>query len=112
MADYKKFETLPAGWTMAYYTDGGIIGAEGDLKWSSAKPPPALGESVKVNFNKLGSAVVKGYFAEAGWLGVLLSLSDPPKWWKEQNKSDPKRLAHVFGTELVGWELEKKREAV
>jgi len=68
------------------------------LKWSNKNPVPAIGDVVEVSINKLGAAVVKGYFEESGWLGLIVDLVDAPDWHKRQNGNDPR--GHVFGAEL------------
>jgi hypothetical protein len=49
--------------------------------------------------NRLGFGIVKGYFVEHGWFGMLVELRDPPDWWKKQmkGKRGKERYAHIFG---------------
>jgi hypothetical protein len=72
----------------------------GGIEKNGTATPPTIGSKIYVTMNKLGPATVKGYFVEGGWLGILVKLSDPPKWWREQNKGEPGRLAHIFGPEF------------
>ena len=99
---YQEFNELPEGWVYASYKDGASLPAA--PKWSSEKQPPAIGAVVKVTMNGLGAGVVKGYFVEDGWLGVLVKLSNPPGWWLKQNAAaiaKGQRLSHIFGAELA-----------
>jgi len=68
------------------------------LIWSGKKAPPAIGEKVHVNVNDLGDGVVQSYFAQGGYLGVIVQLDAPPEWYVKQNKGN--YPAHVFGAEL------------
>jgi hypothetical protein len=54
--------------------------------WSGEQAPPTVGTKVTAYMNNLGPATVKGYFIEHGWLGVYLSLRQPPEWWKRQTR--------------------------
>lgn len=68
--------------------------------WSGEQEPPKVGAKVTAYMNNLGPATVKGYFIEHGWLGVYLSLRQPPDWWKRQTKeriARRKRCAPVDG---------------
>lgn len=71
-------------------------------KWSGDLPIPKIGEKVRINFNKLGSGIVKGYFIEHGYVGVLVKLDNPPEWKKKQHPPGSKYhgVAHVFGAEI------------
>ncbi len=65
----------------------------------SGKEIPNVGDTVKVNFNKLGTGVVDCYFVEYGYLGVVVDLDEAPDWHREQNGNN---LALIFGVELGG----------
>lgn len=67
--------------------------AQGFIVWSSATPPPAIGDRVAINFNDLGAGVVVGYFHESGFLGVTVFLDAPPAWHAKQ---------HAAGTTHAG----------
>jgi hypothetical protein len=69
-------------------------------KWSSNGPIPAIDSEVDLDVNGLGKGVVKGFFTEAGWLGVLCELLDPPEWWIKQTAKHEDKVCHVFGLEL------------
>ncbi len=73
----------------------------GDLPHWSGKHTrvPAVGERVK---SRLGPGIVQAYFVEAGFLGVELRLTKPPKWFVEQNKLLGKiKTAELFGAEIT-----------
>tara|TARA_R110002020_G_scaffold208685_2_gene414493 strand:+ start:1429 stop:1665 length:237 start_codon:yes stop_codon:yes gene_type:complete len=70
-----------------------------ELKWTGEGSIPAVGETVEVKMNGLGSGKVSGYFAESGFIGLVVDLDSPPEWYLKQNNNEffP---THVFGTEL------------
>lgn len=68
-------------------------------KWSGVNPPPQVGECVTVAINAIGPAKVEGYFAESGWLGLLVKPLDPPEWFVGQNGYNAS--ARVFGAEIA-----------
>lgn len=96
-ANYQEFTTLPA-WTRAVWKDGKVVNATDPFKWSGSGDPPAIGATVKIYMNKLGTGTVTGYFVEYGWFGVLVALDEPPDWWVKQNGATKK--AHLFGLDL------------
>jgi hypothetical protein len=98
-SNYQEFKALPQGWSFSNFIEGQPVDPS-PYKWSGKQAPPAIGDAVQVSMNGLGVGVVKGYFAEAGWLGLLVKLAAPPAWWLKQNKGNEDRLAHIFGTEL------------
>lgn len=49
--------------------------------------PPAIGDTVFANTNKIGDVVVTGYFVEQGWLGFIGRAADGT-------------LYHLFGVDL------------
>jgi len=71
---------------------------DGIAKWSGKKPPPFMGDVIRVIINNLGGAVVKGYVVKHGYLGLGVQLLTPPKWYTEQNEGNP--IATVFGMEI------------
>lgn len=86
--------------------------AEGvQLAWSGqGMPLPNIGATVNVIMNNLGLATVVGYFSEAGYLGVMTRLHNPPGWLKKQ-RAELRRRADApewardgigceFGTEI------------
>jgi hypothetical protein len=109
-ANYHEFLDLPA-YTAAQWSEKNKVNGERALlnpddpyKWSGDKAPPAIGAKVRVYMNSFGNGTVIGYFAEYGWLGVLVKISKPPKWWVKQIKErglDPKATpGHFFGIDL------------
>lgn len=71
-----------------------------ELKWSGIGRVPAVGEIVRVKINGLGDAKVAGYFHDGGYLGLLVIVLDPPKWFVEQNKNAKREECGVFGAEI------------
>lgn len=71
-------------------------------KWSGKNPVPKIGDKVRINFNQLGSGVVRSYFFEHGYLGILVKLDNPPEWKRKQHPPGSKYhgVAHVFGAEI------------
>jgi hypothetical protein len=49
-------------------------------RWSGTMPVPPIGSLVEINFNKLGTGRVTGYWVEYGWLGVQVKLHNDPVW--------------------------------
>jgi len=115
--NYHLMDELPANWVRAIWgedADGKrkVLNEDEPYKWSAEKDPPKLGAKVNVSMNGLGAGVVVGYFAEYGWLGVMVKLKKSPKWREDQLKSGGKGKnppAHIFGVEL---EPRKKKEEV
>jgi hypothetical protein len=112
-ANYHEFNELPAGWTVAQwgdrdeYGDGRVVNEADDYKWSGENAPPAIGAVVKIYMNDFKGGTVVGYFAEYGWLGVLIRPTKPPAWWVRQNKERAKETGkpiatcgHFFGIDL------------
>jgi hypothetical protein len=94
--NYHEFDALPA-WTQAIWSGEGKVENETDpYKWSGNNQPPAIGENVQFYVNGIGSGTVLRYFAEYGWLGVLVRLDNPPDWYRKQNGDKP---AHCFGVD-------------
>ena len=58
------------------------------LRWSAPFPLPAIGTRIYITMNSIGWATVEGFFAEAGYLGLL-----------------PKQRTHHSGSESRGSEL-------
>ena len=68
-------------------------------KWSGNSAVPAIGATVRVRINSIGTATVLRYFTEHGYLGVLVQPENPPAWYVKQNgRYSP---CHVFGAELA-----------
>ena len=66
-------------------------------KWSGAFVPE-VGEIVTAKMNSLGKGRVLGFFVEAGWVGVIVKLFEPPEWHVRQNGAAA--LAGLFGCEI------------
>jgi hypothetical protein len=95
---YQEFPELP-DWSAMQVVDGKHLPAEaGKPMWSGEKPPPAVGEIVKANFNNLGAGEVLRYFVHEGYLGVIVRLADPPEFFEKQNGGNVP--AHLFGAEI------------
>ena len=73
------------------------------LKWSGEFPLPEVGSRVYVAMNRIGWAIVKGYFESEGYVGVMTLPTEPPEWLRaqrEEEKRDPKYA------ELAQWAKE------
>lgn len=71
------------------------------IKWSGSYPIPQIGDRVTINFNELGSGVIKSYFVEHGYCGVTVRLDKEPAWKIKQHKGTKYAgIAMVFGIEL------------
>lgn len=68
--------------------------------WSGEFNPPAIGETIKISFNRLSTAKVVGYFIEEDYLGLLVVLDNPPNFVVKNNNGDAKEPVHVFGIEF------------
>jgi hypothetical protein len=87
--EYHELAELPA------YT--GPQGNNATYRWSGADAPPAIGDLINVKLRGIGRSRVLGYFAEGGWLGVLVQPLDPADWVVAQNGTKP---CHAFGIEI------------
>lgn len=94
---YDTFQTLPA-FTRAIWEGDKLMNPEAPTRWSNAAPPPAIGTRITITMNRLGPATVTGYFAEDGWLGLLVTLHDAPDWHRKQRNGDNR--GHIFGPEF------------
>ncbi len=65
-----------------------------DGMWSSKGPLPSIGDEIEVQMNALGKGTVTRYFFEHGYLGLYVSLSNPPEWYVSNAP------AMIFGAEL------------
>ncbi len=93
---YQEFTTLPEYQT-GHWQDKMPV-KTGDVTWFNANPPPPIGAKVRATINRLGTAKVIGYFVEEGYLGLLVTLDNPPDWHVKQNRRNIK--AHLFGPEF------------
>lgn len=108
-ANYHEFKELPANWSRAVWEDGKVANEADPYKWSAESDPPKIGAKVHVYMNSLGDGKVVSYFAEYGWLGVLVQCQKNPEWRKKQlkGKNPP---GHVFGKELEPFKPKVKAE--
>jgi hypothetical protein len=81
-----KTKTMYSGSVLPVYLDAN--GTE--MAWSGDFPIPDIGTKIFVRMNKIGYAVVKGYFKSAGFVGVMAIPTKPPRWLKDQIKRDAK----------------------
>lgn len=93
---YHEFDALPEGWVPVTAEQREDDDFDASYRWSGKAAPPAKGSVVKTNVG-FGNGVVIGYFAECGWLGVLVQLQDPPEAYVKQNGNAP---CHIFGAEI------------
>jgi hypothetical protein len=75
------------------------------LFWSADFPLPEIGERVVITMNTIGPAIVRGYFSEHGYLGLMTYATRPPKWLRDQNKrnanpNDPEWVKQGIGCEF------------
>lgn len=106
MSNYTEYRALPEGW-IKYQAAAGTKSADipAAPKWSGDEEPPAVGTKILISMNGIGPAIVRGYFVECGWLGVLTEVLSPPDWWVKQNvkPGKPQPLSHAFGVEIKPW---------
>ena len=77
------------------------------LQWVTTKPIPAVGSEVEVKINGIGRSKVLKYFVEHGFIGLVVQPTNPPDWYKNQNKSTLDSAlydwdaCHVFPAEVL-----------
>ena len=76
------------------------------LNWVTTKAIPKIGEEVGVKINGIGRSIVKKYFVEHGFIGLLVQPLSPPDWYVKQNGAD--EPCHVFPAEC--FELEVRNQ--
>ena len=75
-------------------TVAGITG-----RWSNAEFLPQIGDRLLVTFNGFGTAVVRSFFQEDGWIGVEVACDIRPAWhFKQNGENHPYPM--VFGAEI------------
>ena len=96
---YKQYAEVPA-YEPAVYKDGmPIVTDNPDVAiWAGKVAPPPVGTKIDVNMNGLGHGNVVGYFVLEGYLGLRVSLDNPPEWYVRQNKGNA--VGHIFGPEF------------
>jgi len=106
--NYRTFDSLPEGWISYQPTGDESVPPPEGIKWSGDDAPPAIGTKIRISMNGIGPAIVRGYFVEYGWLGLLTEVLSPPDWWVRQNvkPGKPAPLGHVFGVEFKPWKEE------
>ena len=55
------------------------------LAWISTKAIPAIGSKLNVKINGIGESIVKKYFVEYGFIGMLVTHQNPPACYIKQN---------------------------
>ena len=73
------------------------------LGWISKFPMPMVGAEVNVKINGIGRSVVKKYFVEHGFIGMVVQPYDPPAWYIKQNGAD--EPCHVFPAECEEFQV-------
>jgi hypothetical protein len=86
------------------YTD-----ADGtEMLWSAKFPIPTIGATIQITMNKIGPAVVKGYFVcetkDANYIGVMTKPIDPPDWLQRQRLNNIR--AHKDDRQYPTWILD------
>jgi len=76
------------------------------LNWVTTKAIPEIGAEVCVKMNGIGRSIVKKYFVEHGFIGLLVQPLSPPQWYVKQNGAD--EPCHVFPAEVE--ELQVRNE--
>lgn len=90
--------TLPDWTSIVWDKERRIVNRDDPFKWGGKEPPPSIGSKVTVAVNMIGAGVVRSYFVQEGFLGVLVKPDAPPDWYIKQNGAD--QPCHVFGAEL------------
>ena len=76
------------------------------LKWSGAIPLPGLNQRVWITMNRIGWAVVKGWFSEAGFVGVMTEALEPPAWLVAQRKRQARDMKQpLWDRQGIGCEV-------
>src|SRR5262245_19401824 len=97
---FRTMDTVP-DYVVAKWSEDGkeLLSPKDQTKWSSEISPPAIGQVIKINLNRLGEATVKGYFVEQHWLGCRVYLHNAPDWHKRQHGVNP--TAWIFGIDIA-----------
>lgn len=68
--------------------------------WSNPKHPPAIGTTVSIPVNGLGTGVVTAYAVDRGYLAVMVQMHEETRalWDKKANPENKPRMA--FGAEI------------
>lgn len=73
------------------------------LGWMAKKQIPLIGSEVEVKINGIGRSVVKKYFVEHGFIGLVVQPQNPPTWYIKQNGAD--EPCHVFPAECEEFQV-------
>jgi len=95
--DYFEYGTTLPDYSFAFDSEDEPVPNPKHLRWSDNLPPPSIGAKTRAP-GDLGEGQVVGYFSEHGYLGVLIRLDAPPKWFVEQNGATTP--CHIYGAEL------------
>lgn len=68
------------------------------LAWVSTKAIPKIGTKLNVKINGIGESIVKKYFVEYGFIGMLVTPLNPPTWYIKQNGEGAD--CHVYPAEV------------
>jgi hypothetical protein len=78
-------------------------------KWSGPAQIPSLETKVNINFNRIGSGTVIGYFREYDYLGLMVRVDNPPEFQvKQTGLKHP--IAFVFGCDILPVPSDPKQE--
>ena len=80
------------------------------LGWISKFPMPMIGAEVNVKINGIGRSVVKKFFVEHGFIGMVVQPYDPPAWYIKQNGAD--EPCHVFPAECEEFQVRNEDGSV
>ena len=94
---YTEHGTTLPDYSFAFDSEDEPVPNPKHLRWSDNLPPPSIGAKTRA-LGDLGEGQVVGYFSEHGYLGVLIRLDAPPKWFVEQNGATTP--CHIYGAEL------------
>ena len=65
------------------------------MKWSGSFPVPPIESRIWIRMNRIGWAIVKGYFESCGYVGVMALPEDPPKWLLDQRRREKKEPGYA-----------------
>lgn len=72
------------------------------LAWSGTFPLPAIGDRLYILMNGIGWGIVKGYFASAGFVGLMMFAEAPPQWLVDQRKRNAGPRQPQWSTDGIG----------
>jgi hypothetical protein len=77
----------------------------GRLLWSGDFPLPEIDSRVFVKMNNIGWSLVKGYYASAGYVGVMTLPINPPAWLCEQWLTEQDSISPEWAKQGIGYEF-------